>query len=761
VSRRSKLRHVHFNRPKKTSRPEHDAVFFPTPELPNLPDDTFRELFAAVGRDAEAKYQETRDQLLGLLTSSDVIQILAYLAHFFVLVKAPRHPKENNDHQIEQYNLELAQALALTSPLATNPPPGRLTDRVQQVIELLISNGEASVLRRFATMPSALGERRKAFVLEQIRAHTQIIRGAFYIDQGFRYLQLVLGRLDIAFSTRYGVTASAVLQVLRALCQVIEKRLNALAARQSRFFRHKKPADAVREFVRSFPEFGVSEDEVMTRFTSAGVRPDQMRHELVDLSCVMLAECFTLSHEDVALVCPVGTDASAVQRVIDQWALALNDLVSQNLDHIYLDNPVWRKPFIRLDDGRLFWPIPNISLTFGFEMFELLLERHKVLSVAYHHARAEMLEEELGTLLTKQFPGGKVMRRLEWTDPKGSIVYENDVVVAIDRTILIFEAKSRRITDSALRGSPDRLPVEIQKIMVEPAEQSKRLMTSLSTERRIHYFAWKAGPVEIDSRTIDTFVRMNVSFEAIGDLSSRWPELVEAQIIGKDDVQIPTMTLGELEIICRSLRNQATIVHYLQRRGDFERNAIYWGDELDLLALYLATGFNIGDAEFGETGLIIHGMSARLDEYFNPQQPGTPVLQPEAKRTSLWNAILSEIERRASEGWLAMTHRLLNVSYDDQVKVEKHMAVARRNLLRKSDPPAYAAMLGNGPLRRREGLAFITFGGMTREERLEFAREAAVSTMDKAGTNDCLVVGFNINDPPAPFHLITLIRRSA
>jgi hypothetical protein len=547
--RQSKTRRAHTDQPKVPLRPEHDTVFFPMPELPDLPDDTLRELFAGVGRDAEAKYQETRDRLLNVLTTNDAVQILASLAHLFVLVKTPRRAKRNDDKEIEQHHLELAQALALTRPLAKNPPAGRLADRVQQVIDLLLTNGEAALLRRLAVMPSARGERRKAFLLEQMRAHTQVIRGALYVDQTYRYLQLVLDRIDGSFLSLYGVTASTVVQVLRALIELIEGRLNALAARQARFFRKKKPADVAGEFVGAFPEFGVSKDDVLTRFTEAGIPPDHLRHMLVELTCVMLAECFTLSDEDLSNVCPAGSDISAIRRVIDQWSLSFNDLAGQNLDHLYLNNPVWRKPFIHLEDGRVFWPTPNISLTFAFEMFELLINPHQVLSAAYHVARAEMLEKELGTLLTKQFPGGKVMQRLKWTDPAGSVVYENDAVVVIDRTILMFEAKSRRIADSALRGSPDRLPVEIQKIMVEPAEQSKRLMNSLSTDRRIHCFASKAGAVEIDSRALDTFVRINVSFEAIGDLSSRWPELVESQIISKDDVQISTMTLGELEIM--------------------------------------------------------------------------------------------------------------------------------------------------------------------------------------------------------------------
>lgn len=127
----------------------------------------------------------------------------------------------------------------------------------------------------------------------------------------------------------------------------------------------------------------------------------------------------------------------------------------------------------------------------------------------------------------------------------------------------------------------------------------------------------------------------------------------------------------------------------------------------------------------------------------------------------LWDTILAEIERRASVGWLAITHRLLNVSYDDQAKVEKHMAVARRKLSRKSDPPAYAAMLANGPSRRREALTLIMFGKMTREDRFQFAKQAAATTMDNAGTDDCLIVGLSTQEPSVPYDFLAILRRGA
>jgi hypothetical protein len=255
MSRRTARRGAKSSARDSKGRPEHDAVFLPMPELPDFPDDSLRDLFAAVGRNAEGKFQETRDQLVKLITESDAVQILASLAHLFVLVKTPGRPQRDDQKQIEQNHLELAQALALTGPFAKDPPPSRMSDREQQVIDLLLANVEASLLRRYATISSPpRGERRKALLLEEVRAHTQTIRGTFYIEQGYRYMQLVLDRIEGPFLSQYGVTASSLLKVLRALIEVIERRLNAAVSSASSLF---PPEKACRRGPR-VPQFAVT-----------------------------------------------------------------------------------------------------------------------------------------------------------------------------------------------------------------------------------------------------------------------------------------------------------------------------------------------------------------------------------------------------------------------------------------------------------------------------------------------------------------------
>jgi len=58
------------------------------------------------------------------------------------------------------------------------------------------------------------------------------------------------------------------------------------------------------------------------------------------------------------------------------------------------------------------------------------------------------------------------------------------------------------------------------------------------------------------------------------------------------------MLLADLEIVFDILPSTAHKIHYLRRREDLETNLSYKGDELDLLGFYLASGFNIGEAEF-------------------------------------------------------------------------------------------------------------------------------------------------------------------
>ena len=57
-----------------------------------------------------------------------------------------------------------------------------------------------------------------------------------------------------------------------------------------------------------------------------------------------------------------------------------------------MDNPVWRRPFVALDERTLFLPLPNLVYGFPFQIFEQFLAGRPALEQAYSKARAKILE---------------------------------------------------------------------------------------------------------------------------------------------------------------------------------------------------------------------------------------------------------------------------------------------------------------------------------------------------------------------------------
>lgn len=84
-------------------------------------------------------------------------------------------------------------------------------------------------------------------------------------------------------------------------------------------------------------------------------------------------------------------------------------------------------------------------IAFAFDMFEDLIDADKPLKTAYETARAKVLEAELRRLATVAFPGAEVFTSIKWTSDEDGKLYETDVVVIIDKTLLIFEAKAGRV----------------------------------------------------------------------------------------------------------------------------------------------------------------------------------------------------------------------------------------------------------------------------------------------------------------------------
>jgi hypothetical protein len=713
-----------------------------------------------IGARASALYGETTRELQSILREGDPIAILARLGWRFFAAQATSSPDQHWP-AAQQHHLELLQAHALVNNLPSEPTAGRVADVVERVVELLDKNADAFRLRDTKASPIGTEDKakRRLLLLDQMRGITQAVRGEFHPHQLDRYLRMILRKIDARFADQHGVTATTLFDTLQGLLRLVEDRLNDHRRMAHRVFRCRRPGKAIKAYFAAFPQDSGRRDEILDQ-AAKSVKPEFMRNFLVEQAEAFLPSVYTLTPSDIVSVIPAAADAAAVQRAIDAWSLAFGDLKDLPLERLYLANPVWERPFIRLPDGNTFWPCPASSLSFAFEMFEWLMADNPALIKKYEVARADVLEDEIEVLLKRYFPQGRVLRGLHWTDPSNGKRYENDFVVLIDRTALLFEAKSGKVSDAAKRGADRRLQREIEKLMVEPAYQSRRLMEFLRTERRVHKFQTDAGEQAIDSTRIDRFVRTNITFNIIGALSSHWPELAQAEIIDAGAVQIPTMSLSDLDIVCEVLKDQATIVHYLGRRSTFEANASYFADEYDLLAFYLRNGFNIGETEFDGTNLMIYGISDEINvHYKRGAADGTRSRLPSPKRSKLFRRLVETLEARRPDHWLELTDRLLDVGPEDQDVIEENIEQSIATVIKSPEPSmSWSAQLANGPPQRRQAFAFVWYRCPDRAERDRRLRMHALQSMELAKTTDCLVVGFDITRPENSYSIIFIAK---
>jgi len=436
-------------------------------------------------------------------------------------------------------------------------------------------------------------------------------------------------------------------------------------------------------------------------------------------------------------------DPAAVSAVLASWSFQPEGLVGFNRDHLFLNNPIWQRPLIEISHPDYFWPSPELFHSFGTEMLESLLRPHPELLASYqNHARANYLEERVAELCRSAFPNSDVWRNCQWRGTDGAS-YETDVLVLVDCVALVIECKSARITPKARRGSPERLKHEIKKLIEDSSRQSARLAELLLSSDKGINFECSSSARHIQAGRIRKVIRLNVTLDLFGPIACAVREMIDAQLIDASVATAPTMAVVDFENVLHLLETPLERLHYLTRRSEIERNVELFADEEDLLACYLATGMNLGEAEFGETRRVtMAAMGNELQPYFMAYHSGQSVTKPRRRFTGWWKQLLQTLETRAFSRWSLIGFVLLDVRYEDQRDFER---MARRMLKTvrshwRSPGCMNTTLLANGPKQRRTALLAVGVKRATREERHETIQRAANIASEKAQTDDMVAL---------------------
>jgi hypothetical protein len=245
-------------------------------------------------------------------------------------------------------------------------------------------------------------------------------------------------------------------------------------------------------------------------------------------------------------------------------------------------------------------------------------------------------------------------------------------------------------------------------------------------------------------------------------LQTRLPELQEAGFMAQGIDFAPVMLFTDLEIIFEILDRTCEKLHYLRRRTQFERNSVYFGDETDLLAFYLETGFNIREAEFDGTFFFLHQLSKTLDPYFMRKWHPEEISKPSRALTSWWGDLLDYIEKLQTLRWTEVGFILLNVAYEDQIEFEKGFKgiqkVVQKHWRRPNHKNIY--MLSNGPEQRRDALVGVAYKELDIERRNQLLLNAGNYAIEQASSDQALIIGIDVGNPYYPYNVIACTYKS-
>ena len=703
---------------------------------------------------AESEFQKGYFSLGEWFDRYDALHLLAYCCAYFVCHHPGVDPEVNGEIEFYPHYLEILQAFSLMQERSLSTKP--LGPDAQALLDLMSSIGEAASIRGFKPNVNRVdGESERNLVLLNMRVQTMAVRNPGY-PHHIRQIALELAEtVRDDFVDVHAIDPVRLVEALFHLKEVAMERLTEHFGRFSHAFRETSYQKVASAYMESFP--GVQDLDADRLFALSGNNLDSFKEVLLYYSDMMLEDCFVFTLDDLLDVYGDRADRQSVKNVIDKLAFEFGDLQDCNREWVLLNNPVWERPFIKLDDEAYFLALAGHIPHYISSLLEGLATEDPVLEQKYRARKAKYLEDEVERLFRSGFPDGKFYRGSMWDDGQGD-KGENDLTMVLGSVAIVVEAKSGSLSPPAQRGAPKRLADTVRDLIVAPAKQASRFIRILEGTQGPNSFVTMSGSEnKIDVSKVRYFLPLTVTMEQFGFVSNML-NLAESGFSDRKVSELPqVVSLTDLMVIFDILGLQSEKVHYFFRRRELGARVRLHGYEMDVLAFYLDRGFNVGEVEFsGDSSIALLSTSKQLDPYFVGEQLGVAVDKPGLRLTPWWTSVLQRLDAELSEDRLDAALVLLNVPYDDQIKLERQFTKLSHRVQRNSgeEPRTWVELL-TVPAGRQFCVALYPYLSTFRENRDgvidDFLKQ------DKAQqSRGTVCIGVNLDGGDTPYSVIAL-----
>lgn len=746
---------------KKTSfsKKESSGPIFTQIESPfkGLSSPELKKILDEIGSSSETKLEEALKRLDAILKEYDPILLISIISNYGLSIGAGDdgiHSRKNHI-EIEQSYVELLQAKLLQldeSELGTKPVEPKI---VQMTIELL---KKINFSFSFSRMKGELkekdeSERAITLVQEYIRGHTQGVRNWGYHSQVLNISKELYCYFDNKLLNEVGYCATEIIDVFNFILKECEKRLTLRFNNIRKLFSIKDPKKMIHSYHKLIGLGFEKAEEFISKIDLQKVKRKELQAMILSHYDLSLSDINFFEHENISS--NLNIDKEHVKKILDQFSFSFGALKSKNEEYFFLDNPIWIKPIIKID-STYFCPVPQLFFSFIFPVMDEIIG--KIFKDSLKNRRAKFLEKKIEEIVKRRFPSSLTISGLKW-NYEGKR-YETDLITFIDSHAIIIEAKSHKITNKALRGTPERMIKHIQQIIVEPANQSWRLQQKLiKLKNNINTTDELLKKLPVDINSIYKFIRISVSLEDFATLQSNLGTIDKTSWLPDDFHPCPTMNLANFETLFDFLEHPVQIVHYLTRRQEIETEFKIRGDEIDYMGFYKDTLFNLG-YPIGESPsmMSIVGMSKDIDHYYDSRDQGIHIIKPSPKISPMFAEIFKELENRGKHRWSEIGTILNCFSPDIQFDLEKAVQRYKKIVQKSWQHEGHKNIIIAYPLYNSNfALAIVLYKDGNAQKKQNFIDNAALSAFEKKDINKCIVIAINIDHPELAYHFIGLL----
>lgn len=714
-----------------------------------------------IGQKAEQDFNKKYSEINTWFEKYDPIYILSFCLVYFLSYPEGTDPEAEGSQDFYPYYIEIMQALCLYKPrnYLPNPLLKKDVDKLQKAMKEFGSLLQLKMLNipKEITADKDLSAHHLRM---EMMSHTMAIRNWAYPEQMKKILFDLFEKVVPEFKKLYGLNPIKIAEVFFKLLDIFHNRLNEHLEKTRSFFNCKSYREMIRAYNEAFPDnIQITNDQSQEMWELSNKNLNNLRGMLVSHSDLRLSSIATFTLEDIVSAYGDNNKKEKIKSFFDNLSHKFEELKEYPLEHIMLSNPVHNKPFIILEDDSYYSSVLVTIQHFIFEIFESLLFEDNEIKKKYNDKiKPQYLEDRTEELFIKHFKNAQVYRGSQWQCPKEKKLYENDVLVLIDTFAIVIEAKSAKITPPALRGAPKRLAETLKGLIEAPSEQAIRFVDFLKSNPSNHSFTTKNGKInKIDSSQIKYFIPLGVTLAQLGSISSNLKKMIDSGITNKNIRELsPSISLTDLEIIFELLPLEAEKIHYLARRKEIEYHLNYEGDEMDLIAFYVDTGFNIGETEFdGNNMLNLTMKSKELDPYFVGKESGILLKKPTVKRTKLWQDLLNRLVEKKPKNWLETSFILLNATEDDQIKFEEKFKELMQMVISNKAPHKYNWVnFESGPPDRRYLISGFPYFEDDKEKRNNIMANILFDPEVK-NMRGSLVIGVNLKQGHYPYSVLS------